>query len=351
MLSQGPNASAGPSRRQSRTPQPSDSTMRSPTMPSPVAEAYTSTSPLQPSRIPTRPRSKSQLNTARPKPPLNQSAPPPLPNTQGSRIAPPMTRRGSSPTKNSYLDGRRLSRSESPDLGNGTRINEGLIRNELPPFKLFPDEAMRIAEKGYDMANSYNYDSGYTIADDSAQDQRGGIGAPNFGLSSSLGSRPDLVQSGSLSRSATTAVGLGLPSSSSFMRKAAISGSGSKQRSVTTKVATTDKSFINGSTTRSASLNMLAASQSTRLGVAAHFVPPEQTYTPPKGANWDDVVIPTVAKQLGLGGSSGGKRQGDEGDLAVEWDKDGTPVKWVKRNNHRLDVSQGSQVSRRSTMS
>jgi hypothetical protein len=67
-------------------------------------------------------------------------------------------------------------------------------------------------------------------------------------------------------------------------------------------------------------------------------VPPETAFTPPKGADWDDVVLPAVAKKLALAGRDGGS--GDEvtgtgtpsdDDLAVEWDKDGTPIRWQKR--------------------
>ena len=79
------------------------------------------------------------------------------------------------------------------------------------------------------------------------------------------------------------------------------------------------------------------------LGVAAHFVPPENTYTPPKGANWDEVVLPTVAKKLGIQDNTPVKREGEEGDLAVEWDKNGTPIKWVKKGV--LSSSQSSNVS------
>jgi hypothetical protein len=80
------------------------------------------------------------------------------------------------------------------------------------------------------------------------------------------------------------------------------------------------------------------SNNSARLGVAAHFVPPESTYTPPKGQNWDEVVLPTVAKKLGLNEStSSSSRAGigseSEGDLAVEWDKYGTPVKWIKKES------------------
>ncbi|BEJ16653.1 hypothetical protein CspHIS471_0600540 [Cutaneotrichosporon sp. HIS471] len=93
----------------------------------------------------------------------------------------------------------------------------------------------------------------------------------------------------------------------------------------------------------------------SKLGIAAHFVPPETTFTPPKGADWDDVVLPTVARKTGiavsqnghsleqghkytrsanysLGSYSLGSTQPHEDDLlAVEWDRDGTPVRWERQ--------------------
>jgi len=82
-------------------------------------------------------------------------------------------------------------------------------------------------------------------------------------------------------------------------------------------------------------------------------VPPETGFTPPKGADWDDVVLPAVAKKLGItvagGGAVSPRREtgsGDEApsgddDLAVEWDKDGTPIRWEKRTytSSRVNLS------------
>lgn len=61
-------------------------------------------------------------------------------------------------------------------------------------------------------------------------------------------------------------------------------------------------------------------------------MPPESNFTPPKGADWDDVVLPTVAKKLGISTSMSTNNidLGDDEDLAVEWDKDGTPIRWEK---------------------
>ncbi|MDA4806933.1 hypothetical protein NY486_13700, partial [Enterobacter hormaechei] len=63
------------------------------------------------------------------------------------------------------------------------------------------------------------------------------------------------------------------------------------------------------------------------IGIAAHFIPPENNYTPPKGADWDDVVLPTVARKTGISVARQGDDDGPSGDddLAVEWDKDGNP--------------------------
>lgn len=129
-----------------------------------------------------------------------------------------------------------------------------------------------------------------------------------------------------LPRSATGNVGLGLPSTrSKALFNQAPRSSSSRQALNHLSSSTT------ATTPRSASMNMLAHSNS-RLGIAAHLVPPESTYTPPKGQAWDEVVLPTVAKKLGLGDgpSPQGWVEGD-GDLAVEWDKSGTPVKWIKK--------------------
>jgi hypothetical protein len=69
----------------------------------------------------------------------------------------------------------------------------------------------------------------------------------------------------------------------------------------------------------------------SRLGVAAHFIPPEDTYTPPKGASWDEVVLPVVAKKLGMGDHVAAETgEWEEGDLAVEWDRDGRAIRWIK---------------------
>lgn len=90
-----------------------------------------------------------------------------------------------------------------------------------------------------------------------------------------------------------------------------------------------------GIPTLSASLN--SRGTTPHLGVAAHFVPPENDFAPPKGADWDDVVLPTVAKKLGIqvvtAGAQGSDEEAHSGDddLAIEWDKDGTPIRWEKR--------------------
>ncbi|KIS01389.1 hypothetical protein L804_01267 [Cryptococcus deuterogattii 2001/935-1] len=83
----------------------------------------------------------------------------------------------------------------------------------------------------------------------------------------------------------------------------------------------------------SPSHNTLPNSHS-RLGVAAHLIPPESTCKPPEGANWDEVVLPAVAKKLGIKEARSIDKvdsEPDAEDLAVEWDKDGTPIKWVKK--------------------
>ena len=51
----------------------------------------------------------------------------------------------------------------SLDLDSGAKIREGFIKNELPPFRVLPDEAMRIAEKGHDIDDDGADDDQYSL--------------------------------------------------------------------------------------------------------------------------------------------------------------------------------------------
>ncbi|KAL1410605.1 hypothetical protein Q8F55_004622 [Vanrija albida] len=91
------------------------------------------------------------------------------------------------------------------------------------------------------------------------------------------------------------------------------------------------------------------------IGIAAHFIPPENSYTPPKGADWDDVVLPTVARKTGISVASrnghgqawaSGDDDDEDGpsgddDLAVEWDKDGNPIRWEPQTRERVPRERG----------
>lgn len=83
------------------------------------------------------------------------------------------------------------------------------------------------------------------------------------------------------------------------------------------------------------------------IGIAAHFIPPENNYTPPKGADWDDVVLPTVARKTGISVARQGDDDGPSGDddLAVEWDKDGNPVRWESQTRERREREDRGPVS------
>lgn len=259
------------------------------------------------------------------------------------------------------------------------RAPEAYIKNELPPFVMLPEEAMRIAERGHDLAPA-SEGAGAQRAEDVSTDvgtrKRAETMAawadrppkavaepeeqvpteelssgdrpttprpsspPTSGSEAGHGRRKASTVSGkgtlplSISRNGTTHnLGLGQPSS----RRA---GSTSKPRAVTSATARAGSSPPNtiSPSSRSASVGKIASPSSapgSRLGVAAHLVPPENTWTPPKGADWDDVVLPAVAKKLGINDLShlSPTSEPQEGDLAVEWDRDGTPIKWVKRPN------------------
>ncbi|WWC66274.1 uncharacterized protein I206_100175 [Kwoniella pini CBS 10737] len=327
-----------------------------------------------PSRIPTRPRSKSQLSSIAPSL-IHTHSNPPLPSS-GTGIPVPKIR-SRSPTKKTY-SANKMSvaviepRRDSLDLA-GSRIQEGFIKNELPPFKMNPNEALRIAEKGHEINGSWD-SSPTKISSDASNGldarkrsismkpnnpnlhakRNNAIEMDRSGSSGSDGSsrrnnRPStsssaILRSNSNSRGygiSTSHTGLGLGMGQPSTSRLSSSRNGQRSGSSRSPVNGSPASF-NGP--RSASLNLLSGSPSlsanggtpnSRLGVAAHFIPPESTYTPPKGTDWDDVVLPTVAKKLGI--NENDKKESDlsagEEDLAVEWDRDGTPIRWVKRKN------------------
>lgn len=314
---------------------------------------------------PTRPRSKSQL-APRTKF-VDTDSHPPLPAPSSSIPRPSASRRGSSPSKPDFTRSPRspasgfeyddLDRSPSPELPHA-KVVEGLVKNELPPFAIFPDDAMRIAERGHDLDDESDGEYG-----EDGRMAAGALSRSVGGLSSedtrrrSLSKRPDARSEhepeaivASANRSKQTETGLGLPSGAARRTSGQNRSTSSKPAQLSLNSPLDGHGGVTVSTPRSASLNMLSSSagmssstSSSRLGVAAHLVPPENAYTPPKGANWDEVLLPTVAKKLGMNEPASVERAGDEGDLAVEWDRDGTPVKWVKRgvlgNSQRVNVS------------
>lgn len=218
---------------------------------------------------------------------------------------------------------------------------------------------MRIAERGHDLESDSEREYGFSAG------SRRGQEVGNSGLSRSVGAaegesskrqrsitmRPDSRSSLDMDtptkriQGRKAGIGLGQPPNSSGLRKTATSNRSASSRTPQNQTTAQGSGFA----PRSASLNLLSSTSmgvpssasSSRLGVAAHLVPPENTYTPPKGANWDEVVLPTVAKKLGM--SEAEREEGEEGDLAVEWDKDGVPIKWVKKGI--LSTSQSSNVS------
>lgn len=208
------------------------------------------------------------------------------------------------------------------------------LKDELPPFRLRKGEAMRIAEKGHDLRDTeevpdeevYDYGRGEESSGmDGAKRRRRQSMRSVSKNNVKLDDVPPLPQSSGLPRSATGNVGLGLPSTRSIAQQLNPAPRSSSSRQALNHLSSST------TTPRSASLNMLAHSN-PRSGIAAHLVPPESTYTPPKGQAWDEVVLPTVAKKLGLVDSP--SQQGwveEDGDFAVEWDKSGTPVKWIKK--------------------
>lgn len=149
-------------------------------------------------------------------------------------------------------------------------------------------------------------------------------------------------------------LGKGTPSSRKGVGVGKSPSTGGAKRNATNP---TPKSALSSSTTaRSASMNLLSHSTSTSTsapssrinGVAAHLVPPESSFTPPKNANWDDVVIPAVAKKMALNSSTSSAHRGEEAEhddeLAVEWDTEGRPIKWAKASGSKLRAAPEDQA-------
>ncbi|ORY32321.1 hypothetical protein BCR39DRAFT_47169 [Naematelia encephala] len=227
------------------------------------------------------------------------------------------------------------------------RAKGSFIKNELPPFRVYP------AEQGRGPYSNGNGDGTGDDEDDAdsvmfweeeegrrkravtmrSESTSGSGKNGNESLSGNGASSSRSRTKSSLPNTTTTSLGIGRAPLNSNSK----SNTSNQSRSSSSRLPASQP---NGSSSpRSTSLNMLSTSPSmlmsntpSRLGVAAHFVPPESTYTPPKGADWDEVVLPTVAKKLGLTAEENKLpgTKGDEGDLAIEWDRDGTPVKWVK---------------------
>ena len=168
---------------------------------------------------------------------------------------------------------------------------EGLVMNELPPFRVYPEEALRIAERGH-------------MLDDFAEEQEIDVQVSD-----------PVETAGTSTRKRSVSM---KPRSTSTR---AYKSENQARRTAATTVA--KPSPVRHPLDRSTSSNI----GGSRSGVAADWVPPE-TYTPPKNANWDDVVLPVVAKKLGIGVNE--NQEGQDGDLAVEWDKNGNPIRWIK---------------------
>lgn len=302
---------------------------------------------ITPNRPLTRPRSKTTLQ-GRPTPGRSSSG-----SSQERRTpVSAQKQRSNSSTKLSGEgwgnDREILAHRESFDLSR-QEYPSTYLRDELPPFRLAPDEAMRIARSGHKLEGE-NGDTGLEGDEETREGEEEDSRSKRKRVESMFpiqsqkvvgerrkGSADELGYGSGIPRSTPIKGSIGLGQASSRMPKGVKVGS-SIPRSATGGVRAA-LSSSQTSTSRSISLNHSLSARSTspvptppRMGVAAHLVPPESAYTPPKGANWDDVVLPALARKMGLGDD---KRVGvdemEEGDLAVEWDRNGTPVKWVKR--------------------
>ncbi|KAE8539937.1 hypothetical protein D1P53_003875 [Cryptococcus gattii VGV] len=234
------------------------------------------------------------------------------------------------------LEHRRF-REDSPPL-DPARITEGFIKNELPPFIMSPEEALRIAERGHDFESDddaqlrdlHHLELDPHIVSSTSQE---------MGLAEGKGEkrkRAVTLKTGGRNRriAARSSNGVREPD---FVAKPRIqTGSTPPAAAISYPISQTSRSISMkafSSTPRTPPSHNTLPDSSSRLGVAAHLIPPENTCKPPEGANWDEVVLPTVAKKLGIREARNIDKlsEPDAEDLAVEWDKNGTPIKWVKK--------------------
>lgn len=343
---------------------------------------------LPPSRIPTRAHSKSReesvpdsrLTTDGPHSMLGLSSSSAIPIATGRTSRSPLlhgeislrhveefadspSAKRSGRQFSGELEHRRFG-EDSPPL-DAARITEGFIKNELPPFIMSPEEALRIAERVHDLEsdddaqlrdlNHLELDphivSGASqemglaegkgekrkravtlktsgrnrrvAARSSNKDREPDFERPVFGNPSLNVAKPR-IQTGSTPPAAATSYPISQTSRSISM-----------------------KAF--SSTPRTSPSHNTLPNSHSRLGVAAHLIPPESTCKPPEGANWDEVVLPAVAKKLGIKEARSIDKvdsEPDAEDLAVEWDKDGTPIKWVKKKmEDRTPLDKQTDVS------
>lgn len=255
-------------------------------------------------------------------------------------------------------------REDSPTF-DAARITEGFIKNELPPFIMSPDEALRIAERGHNLESD----------DDAQMQDWQHLELDPYAVSGSsqemeLAERrrekrkraTTMKTSGRHRHVAARSVNkdwepdFGLPvfgnSSLNAAKPRAQTGSTPPATATSYPISQTSRSVSMKAfsfTPRTPHSYNTLPNSSSRLGVAAHLIPPASTYTPPKGANWDEVVLPAVAKKLGIGEARSADKidiEPDAEDLAVEWDKNGIPIKWVrKKMEDRTPLNKQTDVS------
>lgn len=300
-----------------------------------------------PSRIPTRAHLKSRQGSV-PDSSLTTDGPHSMLGLSSSSAIPIATGRTSrSPHLHGEISVTQIK--DSPPL-DPAEITEGFIKNELPPFIMSPEEALRIAEQGHDFESDddeqlrdlHHLDLDPHIASGASQE---------MGLAERKGEkrkRAVTLKTGSRNRhiAARSSNRVWEPdferpifeNSSLNVEKPRIqTGSTPPAAAISYPISQTSRSISMkafSSTPRTPPSHNTLPDSSSRLGVAAHLIPPESTCKPPEGANWDEVVLPTVAKKLGIREARNIDKvdsKPDAEDLAIEWDKNGTPIKWVKK--------------------
>jgi len=192
------------------------------------------------------------------------------------------------------------------------------LREEQPPFMLDQvgamaferDEVMRIAERGHeldDQGSQPGVKRQRTVSSLEKKPRRT-LEAAETPARQGVGHTRQRRMDASSTYKALSAAPAARKPSATVANRAITSSSRSASAVDFVRLAvspTTPSSLSASASARS--LSASSAREREPLPIAAYLIPRIEEHTPPKGGNWDDVVLPAVAKKMGLAGNVDGQ--------------------------------------------